>query len=94
MDNGTHHSAQRVELGDTIVVVTALGGATPDAPPREVEFEVVGLLEEPEGETHYAICYCETVDEFMVTNAFGALVDDTALAQEVLDDFLKHADES
>jgi hypothetical protein len=59
----------------------------------ELRFEVVGLVEDDEGNA-YAVCYNEAADEFVVTDAFGELLDDEELAQEILDDFFVLADES
>jgi hypothetical protein len=90
--NGSQHTATRVELGDTIVVAARIG-EQPDAPMRELEFDVVALIGEDENEAQYAVCYCEAVDEFMVIDMFGRLLADEQLAQEVLNGFLEHADD-
>ena len=90
--NGSH-TAPRVELGDTIVVETA-PTVVPERSSGELEFEVVGILGEAESETQYAICYCQSADTFVVADAFGRLLADEALAQEVLDDFLAHAEDA
>jgi hypothetical protein len=88
--NGSHHTASRVELGDTIVVAATLpGGAQTQA--RELEFEVVGIVGDEDGVALYAICYCTSADEFMVADASGAVLADEALAQEILNEFLEHA---
>jgi len=58
-----------------------------------LQFEVVGLVEDEEGHA-FAVCYNEDADEFVVTDAKGKLLEDTALAQEILDDFFVLADES
>lgn len=87
--NGSHHTASRVELGDTIVVTASLSAAQPQ--PRELEFEVVGIVGDEEGVALFAICYCTSVDEFMVADASGAVLADEALAQEILNEFLEHA---
>jgi hypothetical protein len=87
--NGSHHTASRVELGDTIVVA-----ALPDsgqAQSRELEFEVVGIVGDEDGVALYAICYCTSADEFMVADANGAVLADETLAQEILNEFLEHA---
>ena len=59
----------------------------------ELRFEVVGLVEDDEG-NGYAVCYNEQSDEFAVTDAYGDLLDDDDLAQEILDDFFVLAEES
>jgi len=93
VNNGSRHTAVRVELEDTIVVASRSASA-PDAPLRELEFEVVALIGEDEAEPKYAVCYCESADEFMVADIFGKLIEDEALAQEVLNGFLEHADDA
>jgi hypothetical protein len=40
------------------------------------------------------VCYCQEADEFVVTDATGALLQDTGLAQEILDDFFIQAEDS
>jgi hypothetical protein len=87
--NGSHHTASRVELGDTIVVAASLPSA--GTRPRELEFEVVGIVGDEAGVALFAICYCTSVDEFMVADASGAVLADEALAQEILNEFLEHA---
>ena len=59
----------------------------------ELRFEVVGLVEDDEGNA-YAVCYNEQSDDFVVTDQFGELLDDDDLAQEILDDFFVLAEES
>lgn len=92
LHNGIHHTAQRVELGDTIVVATSPEHGEPDARARELDFEVVALVGESDDDAQYAICYCQAADEFMVADAFGRVLTDEALAQDVLNDFLEHAE--
>lgn len=87
--NGSHHTASRVELGDTIVVAASLPSA--QTQPRELEFEVVGIVGDEDGVPLFAICYCASEDEFMVADANGAVLADEALAQELLNEFLEHA---
>jgi hypothetical protein len=60
---------------------------------KELHFEVVGLVEDEENNA-FAVCYNEAGDEFVVTDAFGDLLDDEELAQEILDDFFVLADET
>lgn len=40
------------------------------------------------------MCYSESADEFVVTDATGALLEDNELAQEILDDFFVQAEDS
>lgn len=82
--------ADELELQDRIVV-SAAGGAQPKDSEAEKEFEVVGIIEDSDSGTRYAVCYCEPADEFIVTSKTGALVEDEALAQEILNDFLDQA---
>ena len=90
MRNGQHHYAERVELQDKIVVaVTSESGA--DGPGREYEFEVVAIVEDPSSAAHYAICYGEALDQYLVTDEAGRVMEDYALAQAILDDFERDA---
>jgi hypothetical protein len=75
----------KVELRDVLVVETSEG--------QRLEFEVVGLVEDDE-HNGFAVCYCESADEFVVTDESGKLLEDEALAQEILDDFFVLAEES
>lgn len=87
--NGRPVSPERVELADTIVVERQ----TPDeaSAGNEQEFEVVGIVEDSDSLTRYAVCYCESEDEFIVTDDAGVLLRDETLAQEILEDFLEQA---
>lgn len=60
---------------------------------QKYEFEVVGLVEDDEQHT-FAVAYSEQADEFVVTDDTGNLLEDEALAQEILDDFFVLAEES
>jgi len=42
----------------------------------------------------FAVAYSEAADEFVVTDDCGKLLEDDALAQEILDDFFVLAQES
>ncbi len=88
--NGRPKQAQQVEISDTIVVGRKSAAATA-APSDEQEFEVVGIVEDASSALRYAVCYCESADEFIVTDDAGALVPDEKLAQEILEDFLEQA---
>jgi hypothetical protein len=76
---------QALELQDVLVIKTT--------DEKELEFEVVGLVEDEESHT-YAVLYCEPEDEFVVSDAHGKLLEDDELAQEILDDFFVLAEES
>jgi len=89
VDNGHHKDAMRIELQDRIVVESRPEGATSDAPVEQFEFEVVGIVEDADSETHYAVCYSERADEFIVTNESGELLENDTLAQDILGDFLE-----
>jgi uncharacterized protein YrzB (UPF0473 family) len=65
----------------------------------ELPFEVVGILEDPESGTSYAVLMHEPHEEgeegeFIVTDLAGNLIEDEELAQEILDEFLVFAEES
>jgi hypothetical protein len=85
--NGRPLSPERVEIADTIVVERQM----PDATTDEQEFEVVGIVEDSDSTIRYAVCYCESEDEFIVTDDVGVLLKDETLAQEILEDFLEQA---
>lgn len=77
-----------LELSETLSIETGDGGSLP--------FEVVGILEDPEAGLSYAVLHRDAggdEDEFIVTDETGNLLEDDALAQEILDDFLAYADE-
>lgn len=88
-DNGHPPNAERVEISDTIVV--GRYQAKIAAPAEEQEFEVVGIVEDATSTQRYAVCYCESGDEFIVTDESGAPLEDETLAQEILEDFLEQA---
>ena len=76
----------RVELSDVLVFEPGEG--------QKLEFEVVGLVEDPDDKITYAIAYSESADDFVVTDAFGKLLEDKELAAEILEDFRVFAEES
>lgn len=90
-ENGHDKRATRIELQDRIVVETRIETAVPSANVEQFEFEVVGIVEDAESTAQYAVCYSERADEFIVTNEIGELLEDEALAQEILGDFLDQA---
>ncbi|HEV3092819.1 MAG TPA: hypothetical protein VGX91_15395 [Candidatus Cybelea sp.] len=65
---------------------------------ESLQFEVVGILEDPDSGTSYAVLLHEPEGEeeeqFIVTDLAGNLVNDDELAQEVLDEFLTYACEA
>lgn len=81
---------KRLDVNETILV------SSPDG--EELEFSVVALLEDEEDGTAYAVLVHEAEGEeeesFIVTDPFGNLLQDDALAQEVLDDYLLFAEEA
>ena len=65
----------------------------------ELPFEVVGILEDPDDGTSYAVLMHEPQEtdaesEFIVTDLQGNLLEDETLAQEILDEFLVFAEEA
>lgn len=84
-NNGDTNPAQTLELRDVLVVQTN--------DQKQLEFEVIGLLEDDD-KKNYAVLYCESDDEFVVTDAQGNLLENDDLAQEILDDFFVLAEES
>ncbi len=83
--SGESGQQQALELRDVLVIQTT--------DEKQLEFEVVGLVEDEENH-QYAVLYCETEDEFVVSDAKGTLLEDDTLAQEILDDFFVLAEES
>ncbi|MBV9027920.1 MAG: hypothetical protein JO311_04845 [Candidatus Eremiobacteraeota bacterium] len=79
-----------MELNDTLRFEDE-SGAT-------LEFSVVGILEDAEDGSSYAVLVREATDtsegQFIVTNRDGKLVEDDELVQEVLDEFFDFAEES
>lgn len=84
-NNGDIRDDGRLELKDILVVETVEG--------QRFEFEVVGIVEDDE-HAGFAVAYSEKADEFVVTDERGKLIEDDAVAQEVLEDFFELADES
>lgn len=85
MSTDGNSAKQALELRDVLMIQTRED--------KSLEFEVVGLVEDEE-HTTYAVLYCESEDEFVVTDAQGDLLADDDLAQEILDDFFVLAEES
>jgi hypothetical protein len=76
-----------LELKEVLYIETKDGTSLP--------FEVVGILEDPEEGSSYAVLLHEPEDrddgDFIVTDLAGNLLEDEDLAQEILDDFLAYA---
>jgi hypothetical protein len=82
--------AEKLDVNDTIALQVADGD--------EVEFTVVALLEDDDDGTSFAVLLHEpeTDDEeevFIVTDPHGNVLENDALAQEVLDDYLSYTDD-
>ncbi len=92
MENGWQKSAERIELQDKIVVESGIANGPETQTGERFEFEVVGIVEDSETRTRYAVCYSERADEFIVTDDVGQLLEDDALAQSLLNDFLEQAE--
>jgi uncharacterized protein YrzB (UPF0473 family) len=89
-NNGETRSGP-LELSEVLYIETKDGG--------ELPFEVVGILEDPDDGTAYAVLMHEPQDddaesEFIVTDLEGNLLEDEGLAQEILDEFLVFAEEA
>ncbi|HEY5258681.1 MAG TPA: hypothetical protein VIJ12_09915 [Candidatus Baltobacteraceae bacterium] len=92
-ENGESTDKGPLELREILHVETKDGASLP--------FEVVGVLEDPDDGSSYAILMHEPEAsqdeddrEFIVTDMQGNLLDDDALAQEILDEFLMFAEEA
>ncbi len=80
-----------LELSEVLYIETKDG--------EELPFEVVGILEDPDDGTSYAVLMHEPKDEdaeseFIVTDLEGNLLENDTLAQEILDEFLVFAEEA
>jgi uncharacterized protein YrzB (UPF0473 family) len=89
-NNGETRSGP-LELSEVLYIETKDGG--------ELPFEVVGVLQDPEDGTSYAVLMHEPTEEdgeseFIVTDLEGNLLEDDELAQEILDEFLVFAEEA
>ncbi|HEY2474911.1 MAG TPA: hypothetical protein VGI19_08900 [Candidatus Cybelea sp.] len=91
MPSSNGESSQRpapLELEDILHIHTTDGNS--------LEFEVVGILEDPEENRAYAVLVHEAegeYEQFVVTDSAGNLLDNEQLAQEILNDFLASAHE-
>ena len=92
-DNG-ETPKEALELSDVLTIKTNDGA--------ELQFTVVGILEDPDDGSSYAVLMPEATDESdpeeegqaIVTDLQGNLIEDDDLAQEILEDFLEVVDES
>ena len=81
-------SSAPLELHEVVHIETTEGAT--------LTFTVVGILEDPQSKTSYAVLMSDGSDDdedsqFIVTDLEGTLLEDDALAQEVLDEFLAEA---
>lgn len=78
-----------MELSEVLHVTTSDGAS--------YDFEVVGILEDPDSDASYAVLWHEgegdREGEFIVTDNAGNILEDEDLAQRVLDEFLEFAEE-
>lgn len=78
-----------MELSEVLHVTTSDGAS--------YDFEVVGILEDPDADTSYAVLWRDGdgngEGEFIVTDNAGNILEDEDLAQRVLDEFLDFAEE-
>jgi uncharacterized protein YrzB (UPF0473 family) len=89
-NNGETRSGP-LELSEVLYIETKDG--------QELPFEVVGVLQDPDDGTSYAVLMHESTEEeaeseFIVTDLEGNLLEDDELAQEILDEFLVFAEEA
>lgn len=74
-----------LDLRDTVFLSTQKGD--------EIEFSVVALLEDERSKQTFAVLLNDPDDgeeRFIVTDAYGALIENDDLAQQVLDDYLQY----
>ena len=84
-------SGAPLELDEIVTIETNDG--------LRLTFEVVGILEDAEAGTSYAVLVNENDDDasdgtFIVTDLQGNLLEDVSLAQEIIDEFLGHAEDA
>lgn len=88
--HGHDHEHGPLELREVLMIETKDG--------KELPFEVVGTLEDPDDHKTYAVLMYEDEEkdeqEFIVTDVEGNLLEDEGLAQEILDEFLLFAEEA
>ena len=54
----------------------------------------MSLVSDPDTDTVYGVAYSEESDDFIVTDDTGKMIDDKALAAEIINDFETFAEES
>lgn len=78
-----------MELSEVLHIQTSDGAS--------YDFEVVGIVEDPDAEASYAVLRHQGTDNgeehFIVTDSAGNILQDEDLAQQVLDEFLDFAEE-
>jgi uncharacterized protein YrzB (UPF0473 family) len=92
-DNG-ETPKEALDLSDVLCIQTKEG--------EELQFTVVGILQDADDGTSYAVLTPQTSDEndsedetqAIVTDLHGNLIEDDELAQEILEDFLEIVEES
>jgi uncharacterized protein YrzB (UPF0473 family) len=91
-DNG-ETAKEPLDLNDVLCIQTKDG--------EELQFTVVGILEDSEDGASYAVLTPQTGEnesedesQAIVTDLHGNLVEDDDLAQEILEDFLEIVEES
>ncbi|HEY1428708.1 MAG TPA: hypothetical protein VGF18_03985 [Candidatus Tumulicola sp.] len=92
-DNG-ETAKELLDLSDVLCIQTKDG--------QELQFTVVGILQDADDGTSYAVLTPQTGDdgesdddlEAIVTDLHGNLIEDDELAQEILEDFIEIVDES
>lgn len=81
--------SELLELKDALFLKTDEGA--------ELEFEVVGIMEDAESAESYAVLLHEANESeqtFIVADLHGNLLEDETLAQQVLDDYLIFSEEA
>lgn len=83
-------SSAPLELHEVVHIETTEGST--------LTFTVVGILEDPQANVSYAVLMSDGSDDdedsqFIVTDLEGTLLEDDAVAQEILDEFLAEADD-
>ncbi len=85
-----HDHEGPLELREVLMIATHDG--------KELPFEVVGTLEDPDDGSTYAVLMFEDEasdeQEFIVTDMDGHMLEDESLAQDILDEFLLFAEEA
>jgi len=89
-DHDHDHDHGPFELNDELTIATKDGS--------ELLFKVIGTMEDPDEAKTYAVLVHDDEatgeQEFIVTDTDGNMLEDDALAQEILDEFLLFAEEA